>query len=891
MQWWILLSTTDGREVGRKSRQMHAETVAILQGRKRTRRADATALLLLMACAASVIADPGLAGRRMRSEAQSIISADLHLLADRESRRRGLSLPAIVAPGEEKLSGTFEEILLEEGSVQVIIGSESPSRLVPELQARGMTGIRVHENLRHLRGSIPIGNLFTLEDLRDRGALSVQAEYQPMRSSGSVVSQADWLMEADRVRASMGGYDGTGQRIGTLSDSYNRLGGAAAGMASGDLPVVDVLQDLNAPSTIDEGRAMVELMYDIAPGASYAFATAFISQSGFADNMRALAADTALGRCTIIVDDVYFPTEPFFQDGVVAQAIDEVVTQRGVAYFSAAGNLEDQGWETLDPQFVDVATALANGADFAFLGEFAGADEYEWLDFDPTGNVQPFHVVNFPALSFTSIAMQWDDPYYNPTAVRNDLDLFAVHAASGTLVKRSMDRNRNKVEVLERVVFDSVSATSYRFYVGRYISEGDPDASIDPPPSRIKWVNLGRNNGPGYTSATPPASAPTISPHSASSNAMSVGAVDYWAQHSYASFTSMGPSTILFGPAGTPLGSVDLRAKPDITALQGTNTTFFFAGNDIEGDGKPNFSGTSAAAPHAAAIAALVRQRFPDDSPAEIYERLRASADPGVHPANRVGAGLINAWKALYSEPEPARPPYSTGFESGFLGAEWETRRTGSQRAEVTGAHSPAAGGKHLALHASRPVIVGRSEATLHLDLSGMTDVELSFLHRRATGESPQAMPASFANASNSDGVAYSVDGGTTWKRVVSLTGINSTTTVQPFNFDLSSIASSNGDSLDGIVLIRFQEYDNQPAPTRGHFHDEVFITANEVGTGLPGDVNDDGFVNVADVTTLMRFLDGLVENLPSDGNADFNADGEVDDEDVSALVDAIVND
>ncbi len=43
-------------------------------------------------------------------------------------------------------------------------------------------------------------------------------------------------MQATRLRQLLPGSNGTGIRIGVVSDSYNRLGGAAADVASGDLP-------------------------------------------------------------------------------------------------------------------------------------------------------------------------------------------------------------------------------------------------------------------------------------------------------------------------------------------------------------------------------------------------------------------------------------------------------------------------------------------------------------------------------------------------------------------------------------------------------------------------------------------------------------------------------
>ena len=108
------------------------------------------------------------------------------------------------------------------------------------------------------------------------------------------------------------------------------------------------------------------------------------------------------------------------------------------------------------------------------------------------------------------------------------------------------------------------------------------------------------------------------------------------------SFSSAGPTAIRFTTAGAP--TFDARAdKPEITAPDGTNTTFF--GSDIEPDSYPNFFGTSAAAPHAAAVAALMLNAVSTATPAQIYSKLEATAidmgTPGFD--NNSGFGLIQA--------------------------------------------------------------------------------------------------------------------------------------------------------------------------------------------------------------------------------------------------------
>lgn len=62
--------------------------------------------------------------------------------------------------------------------------------------------------------------------------------------------------------------------------------------------------------------------------------------------------------------------------------------------------------------------------------------------------------------------------------------------------------------------------------------------------------------------------------------------------------------------------------------------------------------GTSYAAPFVSATAALIRQRFPGLSPAEVARRLEATADPapGGHDSEAYGRGILNPYRALTEE-------------------------------------------------------------------------------------------------------------------------------------------------------------------------------------------------------------------------------------------------
>jgi hypothetical protein len=56
----------------------------------------------------------------------------------------------------------------------------------------------------------------------------------------------------------------------------------------------------------DEGRAMMQLVYDDAPGARLAFRTAYRGQADFTAGILQLAA----AGCDVIVDDIIYYADP-----------------------------------------------------------------------------------------------------------------------------------------------------------------------------------------------------------------------------------------------------------------------------------------------------------------------------------------------------------------------------------------------------------------------------------------------------------------------------------------------------------------------------------------------------------------------------------------------------
>ena len=106
-----------------------------------------------------------------------------------------------------------------------------------------------------------------------------------------------------------------------------------------------------------------------------------------------------------------------------------------------------------------------------------------------------------------------------------------------------------------------------------------------------------------------------------------------------------------------------MRQKPEITSVDGTNTSFFGSDTNRDPDAFPNFFGTSAAAPHAAAVAALMKQKVPAITPAAILTAMQNTAldmdDPSTPNFDTgfdfgTGYGFIQADKAIQAiSPEP----------------------------------------------------------------------------------------------------------------------------------------------------------------------------------------------------------------------------------------------
>src|SRR3989304_354106 len=153
---------------------------------------------------------------------------------------------------------------------------------------------------------------------------------------GSVNSEGDGVMGSDDVREKLG-FNGTGVRVGVISDGVDSR---TFSQATGDLPN-DVIINPDLPGSGDEGTALLEIIHDIAPGAELAFSDGFGTSLTFINSIDFLVDEAV----DIIVDDIGFLDEPYFQDGMVAQAVEDAIEKKRVVYVSSAGNNGDDHYQ------------------------------------------------------------------------------------------------------------------------------------------------------------------------------------------------------------------------------------------------------------------------------------------------------------------------------------------------------------------------------------------------------------------------------------------------------------------------------------------------------------------------------------------------------------------
>ena len=295
------------------------------------------------------------------------------------------------------------------------------------------------------------------------------------------------------------------------------------------------------------------------------------------------------------------------------------------------------------------------GADSSLVGD------YILHDFDPGPGVDVFQRITIPF--GTTISFQWSQAYASiceaSEGADSDLDIFIFTREDFSSPIFGSTFGNIGADPFEFLSVSTDFSIEVYLVIGKFV--GIPELGFEvsgpnPNPDRIKYVYFGGEIQEEYAT-----NSSTATGHPNAAGAIAVGAVPYFNTPAFGEpepilegFSSAGGTPILLTPCGEPIAP-QVRQKPEICGPDGGNNTFF--GNDVEGDGFPNFFGTSASAPHVAGIVALMEQAAADDiGPDRVESILQNTAldmndpfTPGPDPGFDFGTGygLVQGLEAL----------------------------------------------------------------------------------------------------------------------------------------------------------------------------------------------------------------------------------------------------
>ncbi len=471
--------------------------------------------------------------------------------------------------------------------------------LLADIKAKGGTIIKQFPQYHAIRALIPITAIEVLAAHPDVEFIDTEAKFETRKAN---TSEGRVAHNVPAVQAK--GFNGAGIKVGVISDSVDHL---AAVQATGDLPpAVNVIED--APGNTGEGTAMLEIVYDLAPAASLYFATAWGGPANFANNIIALKN----AGCKVIVDDVGYFNESPFQDDIISQAVN-TVTAAGVLYFSSAANSGNKNAGTAgtwEGDFVDGGTLSTSGGTLSHVHAFASGI-----------------IGNRITQGSNNYTLFWADPL---AGSNNDYDLYVLDF-SGNIIAASDDAQTGIQDPYEKINTSS-DYTGYYIVINKYSGAA-------------RFLHLSTNRG-----RTQYSTHGDTRGHCTADKAFGVAAVDaggrvapFTGAEPVENFSSDGPRRIFFNPDGSAItpGNFSstggrVRLKPDIMAADGVACAT---------PGFADFHGTSAAAPHAAAISALLLSA--GVPPGQIRRALTKTALPAATWNENAGYGIIMADRAL----------------------------------------------------------------------------------------------------------------------------------------------------------------------------------------------------------------------------------------------------
>ena len=405
-----------------------------------------------------------------------------------------------------------------------------------------------------------------LNDLETLASLAevrtIRTVMPPLMRGGSVTTEGDVIHRTYDVRTTYA-QSGSGVKVGIISDGVDHLADA---QGSDDLPAS--LTVLSNTQGGDAGTAMLEIVHDMVPGADLYFHDSGDNRVAFNAAIDALVN----AGCGVICDDIVWIDEPFFEDGIVASHIGSVLAGNDIIYVSSAGNAGDAHYQ----------------GDYRNDG-YNYHDKVWYIDFDPGSSAR--------------IVLQWNDAF---GASGNDYDLYLCDYYTGDILLYSegiQDGDDDPIEFIDLINTGSSLVECFIVVANYNGAAATKTLEVFIYPENGAWVYTNNINH-----------ADSIFGHPAVPSVIAVGAIDANdpGNDDIENFSSHGPVTISYP---SPVS----RPKPDICGIDGVNVTGAGGFDDP-------FYGTSAAAPHIAAIAAQLWGAFPDKTGDEIRTVLYDSA-------------------------------------------------------------------------------------------------------------------------------------------------------------------------------------------------------------------------------------------------------------------------
>ncbi|MCU1386216.1 MAG: hypothetical protein JWL71_4913 [Acidobacteria bacterium] len=551
---------------------------------------------------------------------------------------------------------------------------------------------------RRVQARVPVSSLARVAQLAAVDAIRLPTYARPR--AGAVTTEGDAILLSDAVRGQFA-LDGTGVRVGVLSDGIKGVfasgctsgcGGVDGGpMATGDLPIAVglrtaagvlkestggiVARSFSANLDLEglppaspacsfagagaEGTALLEIVHDIAPGAKLTFANGD-TDLAFNQAVNFLAASN-----DVVLDDIGFYGEPY--DGTSGVSANTAAALNNPsfpirAYVTAVGNDADEHYFGAYADSGVEGTSISGIATPGHLHLFQRtADTTDVLAL----GAQPYNVIALPQNGEAAIFLTWDDPF---GASGNNYDMYLVQQSTGRVVASSTDVQSGRQDPSETIDYVNRGAADRFLIVVQNVRGAAQPRNLNiftlqPECAAAGPVPLAapRHERHNYNTASRSVSAQGDAGGSPV-GVIAVGAICSASANAAGAFSPSAPDeSCLDTSNATPEffssrgPTLDGRQKPDVAAIDGVAITG-------AGSFPRPFFGTSAAAPHLGAIAALVLQSAPcllnrtasTVAPASARATLRSvlvgkAVALSPAPDNVVGSGRVDAYAAVQS--------------------------------------------------------------------------------------------------------------------------------------------------------------------------------------------------------------------------------------------------